>query len=104
MANEPGPTPVHPLTPEQEERRQQLLLGYQRSFAWVAVVGLLVAAVGITVGVLALRGQAQGEVIAVFGGGGLLLAWMCLVIRKRFKTGPKSTFMRWPLNRVGPPS
>jgi acetyl esterase/lipase len=104
MASQPGPAPTHPLTPEQEERRHQVLLAYQRSFAWFAALALSVAVVGVIVAMVALQGPTQAVVIAVCGGGGVLAAWMCLLIRKRIGTGPKGTAARWPLNRVDPPS
>lgn len=104
MSTEPGPAPSHPLPPEQEEHRQQALLAYRRSFAWAVALSLLVTVVGVIVGIVALQGPAQAVVIAVFGGGGLLLAWMCLLIRKRIGTGPKGSAVRWPLSRIDPPS
>jgi hypothetical protein len=104
MAPEPGSAPTNPLTPEQEERRKQALLAYQRSLVWVSGLSCSVAVIGVIVGIVALHGPAQAVVIAVFGGGGLLVAWMCLLIRRRIGTGPKGTSLRWPLNRIDPPS
>ena len=71
-----------------EARREAALARYQRSFGRLAVFCLLVAIAGFIVGPL-LSGAARALVIAMVGFGGLLIAWMAVVIRKRIRTGPK---------------
>lgn len=72
-----------------EARRNAVLARYQRSFGRLALFCLLVAITGFVVGLL-LSGPARAVVIAMVGFGGLLGAWMAMVIRKRIRTGPKT--------------
>lgn len=95
MASTPDPTAPRPFTPEQEARRQEALLAYQRFFARAAALSLSATVAGVIIGIVALQGAAQAVIFAVVGGGGILLAWMILVIRKRIGTGPKGTSPRW---------
>jgi hypothetical protein len=71
-----------------DAQRNAVLARYQRSFARLAIVCLLVAVAGFVIGPL-LSGLARALVIAMVGLGGLLGAWMAMVIRKRIRTGPK---------------
>jgi TRAP-type uncharacterized transport system fused permease subunit len=95
VASSPGPFALRPLTPEQEAVRQKALLGYQRFFTWAVALSLLLTVVGVVVGIVALHGPAQAVVLAALGGGGLFLALMFLVIRRRIGTGPKGIPPRW---------
>jgi hypothetical protein len=71
-----------------EPSRTEVLARYQRFFGRLAVFCLVVAMSGFVVGAL-LSGPARALVIAMVGFGGLLIAWMALVVRKRVGTGPK---------------
>jgi hypothetical protein len=71
-----------------EARQKAALARYQRSFKRLAVFCVLVAFAGFIVGSL-LSGLARALVIAMVGFGGLLVAWMAMVIRKRIRSGPK---------------
>jgi hypothetical protein len=71
-----------------DAQRKAALARYQRSFGRLAGFCLLVAVAGFIIGPL-LSGLARALVIAMVGFGGLLVAWMAMVIRKRIRTGPK---------------
>lgn len=74
---------------DSEARRKAVLARYQRSFGRLALFFLLIGIAGFVVGAL-LSGPARAVVMAMVGGGGLLVAWMATVIRKRIRTGPKT--------------
>lgn len=79
----------HEQTAEDSEaRRNAVLSRYQRSFGRLALLCLVVAISGFVAGAF-LSGPARAVVIAMVGFGGLLVAWMAMVIRKRIRTGPK---------------
>src|ERR1700683_4860611 len=99
MVIPPDGTGSRPLTPEQEARRDAFIHRYQRFFGRAAVLSLLIAVVGVIVGVVALQGAVQAVVIAAVGGGGVWVASMCLVFRRRIRTGPKGNPPRWVADR-----
>jgi hypothetical protein len=77
-----------PQADEVERAREKMLQRYQRAFGRLSVLCLVVGMSGFIVGAL-LSGPARALVIAMVGFGGILIAWMALVIRKRIGTGPK---------------
>lgn len=76
------------LGSDAEARQKAGLSRYQRFFGRLAVFGFVVAVSGFVGGAF-ISGPASAVVIAMVGFGGLLIAWMALVIRKRIHTGPR---------------
>ena len=90
MVSPPSDTGPPALTPDREARRHAVLQKYRRFYEVAAALSILLAVAGVIIGIYALHGAAQAVVLAALGGGGVLLAWMCLVIRNRLRTGPKA--------------
>jgi hypothetical protein len=78
---------------EFQARRIAVLRGFESVFFKGACVCVAVSVGGI-VWTFFLRGSTQGVVIGVFDLGGLWLAAMFLVIKRRVRTGPKAEYLR----------
>jgi hypothetical protein len=92
------------LSPERDPEAQQVLRRYERFFARAAWLSVLFAVAGILICIFFLTGGARAVVITALAVGGLWLAAMCLVIRRRVQTGPRGA-SRWGFDRlIRPPS
>jgi hypothetical protein len=90
--------------PPEPDPAQQVLRRYERFFARVAGLSVLLSVVGFLIGIFFVTGAAQAVVISALGVGGLFLAAMCLVIRRRIQTGPRGA-PRYGFDRlIRPPS
>ena len=78
---------------EREARRVAAMKRFERQFSGVALLGLAIAVAGIAWGFF-LTGPAQAVVISGVGSGGLLMALLFFVIKKRMRTGPKAAYLR----------
>jgi len=74
-----------------EDRRLAALQKFERFFFRLALFGVGISIVGFVAGAF-LSNAASAIVISMFGFGGLLIAAMSLVIRKRIRTGPKAQY------------
>lgn len=68
---------------------------YERFFSRGVVVGALITVAGIVLAFF-LHGGARAAVIGGLCVGGIWLAVMTLVIKKRIRTGPKADYLRNP--------
>jgi hypothetical protein len=90
--------------PPESDPARQVLARYERFFAWAAALSVLFALAGFLIGIFFLTGAAEAVVISALGVGGLFMAAMCLVIRRRIQTGPRGD-PRWGSDRlIRPPS
>ncbi len=87
---EPSPSELPSLSAsERENRRLSALHRYERFFTRLAIAGIGVTVAGIAVSFLYSDGV-RAAIIGGLGAGGLWIAAMSLVIRKRIRTGPKA--------------
>jgi hypothetical protein len=82
-----------PKGSEYEARRVAALRRFEFFFVKGAVFGVAISVGGI-VWTFFLHGGVQAVVIGLLDVGGLWLAGMCLVIKRRFRTGPKAEYLR----------
>jgi hypothetical protein len=77
--------------PHEADPAREGLRRYERFFGRAAALSLVLAAAGFLIGLIVLSGAAEAVVLGGLGVGGLWLAAMCLVIRRRIRTGPRGT-------------